>query len=138
MRAFLILAFICITGTATYGQENLIRWRENEPLHWNDFTGRVKDSSWYESECFAELHYDYKFANPKNFQFDVYANFIKNISWIKKEYQSETLLKHEQLHFDIAQLCSMRMKDIFESYNYTSNFSTEIQLLFDKMTVQYK
>lgn len=138
MKALVTLVFICLASIVTYGQENLIRWHENDPLHWDDFTGKVNDTSWYEAECFAEVGYHYTFANPKDFQFDVFANFLKNISWRKKEYQSETLLKHEQLHFDIAELFSMRMKEMFENYNYTEDFETEIQQLFNKMKLEYQ
>ncbi len=128
---------MCFTSMVTYGQENLIRWHENEPLQWADFTGRANDTSWFAAECFAEIGYRYKFNNFKDFQFDVFAKFNRNTSWIKKEYQSEALLKHEQLHFDIAELFSMRIKEMFENYNYTEDFETEIQLLFNKKKLEY-
>ena len=137
MRAFVILAFLCFKNTVIFGQENLIRWNEKEPLQWNDFGGKVNKKSRLHAECFAEVVYRYKFNNVKGPQFDVCANFIRNTSWIKKKYQTEALLKHEQLHFDIAELFSLRIKEAFENYNYTEDFESEIKLLFNKQKLEY-
>jgi len=138
MKTLVIFGFTCFLSITTRGQENPIRWNEKKPLQWNDFTGEVNDTSWFDAECFAEVSYHYQFNSLTSFQFDVVANFIRNISWIKKEYQSEALLKHEQLHFDIAELFSLRLKGLFENYNYTEDFEYEIQLLFDEKKREYQ
>jgi hypothetical protein len=132
-----IFALVCFISIVTSGQPNLIRWNDKEPLRWEDFSGKINDTSWFDAECFAEIRYNYKFNNLKNFQFDVFANFDKNTSWIKKEYKSEALLKHEQLHFDIAQLFSLRIKEMFENYKFTQNYLAEIRLLFNKRKLEY-
>ena len=134
---FLIFAFLCFACILSYGQENFIRWNDKEPLQWEDFGGKIKDTSWLDAECFAEIRYNYQFKSLKDFQFDVFANFDKNTSWIRKESQSEALLKHEQLHFDIAELYSLRIKEIFENYRYTKNFISEIQLIFNNKKQEY-
>src|SRR3954470_6921615 len=137
MRAFVILIVICFVSILTNAQETRIRWNENKRLQWNDFAGKANDTSWYDAECFAEIGYHYKFENSRSFQFDVFANFIKDISWTKKENQSEHLLQHEQLHFDIAELFSMKMKEMFQNFNYTENYQAEIRQLFDKNKQAY-
>jgi hypothetical protein len=120
-----------------YGQDNGIRWHENERLRWVDFDGEVNDTSVFDAECFAEIRYHYKFNDLKNFQFNVFSNFIKKASWSRKEYQTEDLLKHEQMHFDIAELFSRRMKEMFQNYNYTENYQAEIHQLFDRSKQEY-
>jgi hypothetical protein len=132
-----VIAFLCFVSIVCYGQENMIRWSDKESLRWDDFSGKINDTSWFDAECFAEIRYNYKFYNLKNFEFDVFANFDKGSSWIRKENQSEALLKHEQLHFDIAALYSLKIKKIFETYNYTSHFLTEIQLVFNNKKQEY-
>lgn len=133
----LIIVSICFMSLASFGQENLIKWNDNEPLQWKDFTGKINDTSWFDAECFAEIRYNYSFNTPQDFKFQVFANFDKAISWSRKEYQTEGLLKHEQLHFDIAQLYSLKIKELFESYNYTRDFLAEIQLLFAEKRLEY-
>lgn len=137
MKTFVIIAFICSATTQIFAQQNTILWNERQPLQWEDFTGQVNDSSPFDAESFAEVKYNYKFNSPTDFYFDVFANFNKNISWCKKEYQSEALLKHEQLHFDIAGLYAQKLKQAFENYQYSKNFKEEIIDIFNRKKLEY-
>src|SRR5690349_9900935 len=121
MKAFLFAVIICTTLTQLSAQET-ITWTEGQPLRWYDFAGPVKDTSRFDAESFAEVKYSYKFNSTTDFNFDVYAKFDKSISWCKKEYQSEALLKHEQVHFDIAALYAQKLKAAFESFQYSDDF----------------
>ena len=69
--------------------------------------------------------------------FEVSANFNKNTSWCRKEYQSETLLKHEQLHFDIAELFARKLKLAFSNYSYSRNYQNEILEIFEEKKLEY-
>ena len=137
MKAFLIIAFICFVSASANGQERDIVWNENKPLQWFDFTGPVNDQSHFDAESFAEVKFSYKFNSPADFYFEVYANFNKKTSWCKKEYQSEALLKHEQLHFDIAGLYSKRLKEAFENYHYSKDYKNEIERIFNQKKSEY-
>ncbi len=118
----LFTAFFLVVALTTFAQENFVRWSESQQLSWDDFTGKVNDTSKFDAECFAEIRYDYKFYGQGDFEFDVYANFNKNTSWSRKEIQSKELLKHEQLHFNIAALFAEKLKKKFNSYSYTPSF----------------
>src|SRR4051812_33957026 len=122
MKGFILTAFICLTVMMGYGQQSFITWKENQQLQWDDFTGKINDTSKFDAECFAEVRYKYKFYSPQDFEFEVYANFDKNTSWRRKEMESEALLKHEQSHFDIAALFAEKLKNEFENFNYSMNY----------------
>ena len=136
MKAVIFLVFICSISSA-YCQESFITWNDKKPLQWLDFSGPVKDSSTFDAESFAEVKFTYTFNNLSDFKFEVNATFNKNTSWYKKEMQSLSLLKHEQLHFDIAELFAKKLKDEFDNYVYTANFRSEIAAIFEKKKVQY-
>jgi hypothetical protein len=137
MKPFAITAFICFSTILIYGQQS-IRWNENKQLTWEDFTGKVNDSSKFDAECFAEIRYEYRFFYPGVFQFDVYANFDRNNSWSRKEMQTPALLKHEQMHFNIAQLFAEKLRDDFENFNYSANYNDQIRLLFIRREQEYR
>jgi hypothetical protein len=137
MKACVILVFICSAFCNTYAQENFVTWTNKKQLEWSDFSGPVKDSSHFDAESFAEVRFTYTFNSLQDFHFDVTATFNKNTSWYKKEAQSPLLLKHEQLHFDIAELFAKKLKAEFESFPYTENFRKEIADLFEKKKLQY-
>lgn len=137
MKAFVLAAFICIISTVIYGQPRFIKWQENQQLQWEDFAGPVVDTSKYDAECFAEIRYHYKFYSPSDFRFDVYAHFDKNNSWRRKEMESEALLRHEQLHFNIAKLFVEKLKDEFNNFRYSWNYENEILQLFNGKKKEY-
>jgi hypothetical protein len=137
MKAFLLIAFICFTSLHTFSQQNIITWNEKQPLQWIDFAGPVKENSSFDAESFAEVKYHYKFNSPSDFHFEVFANFNKHVSWYKKKSQSEDLLKHEQVHFDIAALYAKLLKEAFETFQYSENYHEEIQEIFSQKKNEY-
>ena len=139
MRILTIAALVLFSGlTAKAQYTSSIKWDERKTLQWTDFNGRIADDSKFDAECFAEVCYNYTFYNLKNFKFDVYANFDKSTSWSRKEKQSGELLKHEQLHFDIAHLYALKLKHEFENFHYTKNYEEEIAEIFDNVKQEYQ
>ena len=137
VKPFAIAIFLLLFNAASYGQEDFLTWSKNRPLRWDDFSGRINDTSNFEAECFAQVRYSYKLNSLKEFTFDVQAIFDKSTSWIKPVNKSNALLKHEQVHFDIAQLYACKLRQAFSSYTYTSNFAAEILSVFDKLNREY-
>lgn len=138
MKILIIVVFICITNTVAYAQQSFIRWNQNQQLQWDDFTGKVNDSSRFDAESFAEVCYQYKFYNAQDFEFEVYAHFDKNASWSRKEKQCEALLRHEQIHFNIAQLFAEKLKNDFRDFSYTKDFDAEVVQLFNRKKLEYQ
>lgn len=138
MKVFITVAFLCITTITTRAQQTMIKWSGDQQLTWDDFIGKVNDTSKYDAECFAEIRYNYKFYSPTEFEFDVFANFDKSSSWRRKEMQSDDLLRHEQMHFNIAALFAEKLKDEFESSNYSSDFDIQISQLFNEKKREYQ
>ncbi|MDQ6813962.1 MAG: hypothetical protein M3040_09500 [Bacteroidota bacterium] len=137
MKVFLFAALICCTALQTFAQENTLIWNEAQPLQWFDFSGLANNNSPYAAESFAEIKYTYIFKSPTDFYFEVFANFNRSTSWSKKEYQTQALLKHEQLHFDIAALYSKKLKEAFQGYYYSNDYSYEIQMIFNQKKIEY-
>lgn len=138
MKGRAILVFLCLAHLKNFAQQNNIIWSETQPLQWSDFEGQAIDSSGFDAESFAEVKYNYRFKSTSDFYFEVFANFNKNISWSRKEYQSDALLKHEQLHFDIAGLYAAKLKEAFERFRYTQNFRNEILAIFNEKKTEYQ
>lgn len=137
MKTFIIIAFACITSVTIFGQEHSFIWSHNQLLQWNDFQGPANDTSLFDAESYAEVRYTYKYNSPENYNFEVYAVFNKNASWCRKQFRQKDLLKHEQLHFDIAELFSRKLRDAFKQYPFTENFNKEVQQVFNPIKVEY-
>lgn len=137
MRAFAITVVLLIICVHSNAQENCLTWNENNRLRWDDFSGKVNDTSKFDAESYAEVKFTYTFNSPRDFQFKVVANFNRDISWIKQGYKTDALLKHEQTHFDIAALFSGKLQFAFDNYSYTSNFENEIRQIFNQVKKNY-
>lgn len=137
MKPFIILAFIFAFSSPMFAQENFIKWNEGQSLQWPDFAGNVNEGSSFAAESFAEVKYNYTFNSPNDFYFDVYASFDKNTSWCRSQCKSPALLKHEQLHFDIAELYARKIKEAFYHFRYSKNFRNEIEQLFSQKKAEY-
>ncbi len=138
MKLFISFIVSFFAYTVVHAQDSLIVWTESRPLQWTDFSGAVKEDSKYDAEVFAEVQYRYIFLDKKHFKFDVFATFNKNTSWSKTAKQSEGLLKHEQMHFDLAELYARKLKEELENYNYTKNFAKEVIAIFEPIKKEYQ
>src|SRR4051812_25317948 len=136
MKKIVVIAFI-LFFSKIYGQDNTVLWSENQSLQWKDFAGMVKDTSRFDAESFAEVRYRYNWTRHNQLNFEVYAHFNKNDSWYRPGTQTDGLLKHEQLHFDIAELYARKLKQAFETYSYSDNFQTEIVAIFNDLKNGY-
>ena len=124
MRNLLIVT-LCVTSLLVFSQNDLITsttipWSNNLNLEWSDFKAKPNlnvvafAQTTYKIEIFPnEVQVDEN-NNIQNYEsLHVNALFYTNESWVYKE--SDFLLKHEQLHFDIAGLFALKINEEFKT-----------------------
>lgn len=84
-----------------------IEWTENYSLSWSDFNGKPGIEAIGDAGTAVAIKAK-PFMVKNKVHYDVYALFNKNKSWYRD--QSSTLLAHEQLHFDIAELYARKAR----------------------------
>lgn len=130
-------------------ENNLILWQPNITLTWDNFKGVPDSLSEYKAMTYTQIRYNSKLFDD-SVVFQVTCKFIENLSW-SKDKTSKNLLKHEMLHFDIAELVTRKIRkefllhksiDIFETaeilkkihYNFTETVSDSINAKYDSDT----
>jgi len=97
---------------------DMIQWDENRKLTWDDFQGNPYSSSnpTFHSTAYGATTYSYttydfswEFSNAQGCYYKYTnisstAHFDKSKSWVREGYVTDFVLKHEQGHFDIAQI----------------------------------
>ncbi len=111
--------------------KTIIPWTKDVKLNWVDFKGSPNTNilayaqTSYKIDIFpTEVNVDAN-NNIQNFEsLHVVANFYTNHSWVYRE--SDYLLKHEQLHFDIAGLYALKINKEFKKLiaNKNANFDS--------------
>jgi hypothetical protein len=91
--------------------DDTIPWNPRYKLTWADFKGTPSGSYMAESNCV----FDYRVVpvmNESTLELHIYLNacFDKKHSWVQKGQEIESLLAHEQLHFDICQACILKIR----------------------------
>jgi hypothetical protein len=103
--AFIALAFC--TSWTTPSTETFIAWNEYDKLSWTDFRGHANEYS--HADAATAVHISAKpFRKGKRLFYTVDAYFIPEQSWYRS--RSSSLLAHEQLHFDIAELYARKAR----------------------------
>ncbi|QDO94570.1 DUF922 domain-containing protein [Formosa sediminum] len=88
--------------------EDGIIWTANRKLKTSDFLGKTKSKASGKALTGANIIIiPYTYNNGK-YQYQVLAKFYKKLSWINTD--SNYILDHEQLHFDIAELFARKMR----------------------------
>jgi len=125
---------------------NHLYWTVDAKLHWSDFQGKVEESSNLAALATMALPYKFETDVESKIDFTIQVYFIKSDSWAKKEEENDLLLKHQQLHFDIAELHRRKVvKELINSEINSDNYKATLKQIvgrfwgdeYPKMQNQY-
>lgn len=107
MIARVSLLALLVSVLVSFQSDNRIPWTEKRKLTWDDFQGKPDASSPFMARTESSLDIQISFQG-NNATISMVTTFDKSKSWVKKK--TDLLLKHEQTHFDIAELWSRKFK----------------------------
>ena len=108
-----ILFFCCVlcsfkTIAQTQSNQDTIHWRSNYKLKGEDFKGKPDSNSTYAALTSTTI--SYKIIKKDSF-IDVIVCCCFNKLWSWSKYKnSKSILKHEQVHFDISELFARKFR----------------------------
>jgi hypothetical protein len=103
----------------------LIQWENNQKLTWKDFKGKPNKRSPYKAMTFASVSSNLISFSKNELKIEILCHFIRNKSW--KTIETDELLRHEQLHFDIAELAARKMRERVSKLNLKNLSSKNIE-----------
>jgi hypothetical protein len=110
--------------------DSLILWSFSRKLTWDDFIATPDSNSRYEAITYTYIKSKVINYTNNELEYDISCSFEKNKSWTK--LKTASLLKHEQLHFDIAELATRKMRKHF--LDHTSLNRDSIKLMINSIT----
>jgi len=103
---FIVLGFFAIDA---FGQ--LIPWSAERPLEWGDFQGKKRPAKRrFDAVASTRIADKFDYCTLDSIHVSVSAVFNPYRSWKKYKRPSSYLLKHEQGHFDIAELYARKLR----------------------------
>lgn len=135
MRFFLIL-FLFLTGISNGQEKEKLQWKENRPLTWKNFKARPKKTVPYEANTNTGISFSWKYSTESGFpvlEYEIVSNFYPESSWVKNVEESEYLLGHEQVHFDITELHARKLRQAIDNYKMGKNIKQELNRLYENI-----
>ena len=130
-RSFFLTAFIFPLLLLSELEEYLIKWNENRKLTWADFKAEPLKMDGTVAITSTHLGFSYNVANGKiTYKIDCW--FDKNKSWglVKNDW----ILKHEQGHFDIAEIFARQLNKSVSEYQYNkTTFQKDLTAIYQSV-----
>ncbi len=144
MKKIICLVFTFAFFKNTFCQDVIINGSNKyRLLTWSDFSGKPDKNSPYQANTYWGLNYSFKGVDfigdtIKLKGFSATLTFNEKKSWVKEGSQTNSLLKHEQGHFDIGLICQ---KEFISSINNTIFFKAglneKVQSIFTGIMKKY-
>lgn len=136
MRYIFIIALFSFCSFVKKDAPETILWNEERLLTWDDFRGKPERRF-----AGASTHYDIiktlTMTNEFSATVNIEAIFFCKKSWKKPLWVNESLLAHEQKHFDVVELFSRKLRKqiqetVFSSYSDLETKSDSLYKIIDK------
>jgi hypothetical protein len=128
----MLLFTIPSLGFSQEADEELIDWKDHKQLTWADYKGKPDPNSDAAASTTTYLGIEYNIS-PKGFKFKIQCRFSRNRSWglAKTDY----ILKHEQGHFDIAEIFARKLNKEMSEYEFDDKtFKKDLRNIYEKIT----
>ena len=127
-RSFLATAFIFLLLLLSLLEEDFIKWNESRKLTWDDFKAAPQKMGSTAAMTTTHLGFSYNVAQGK-ITYKIDCQFEKNKSWglVKNDW----ILKHEQGHFDIAEIFARKLNKGVGEYQFNKNaFQKDLDVIY--------
>jgi hypothetical protein len=114
------------TYSAQTTKDSVILWSASKKLNWNDFKGKADENSSYKAITTTLILTDVINYSDSLLTYKISCFFKKLDSWTK--LKTSSLLKHEQIHFDIAEIAARRMRKRFLEHKSLKRDSINVMI----------
>lgn len=117
----------------------MIPWLGGNQLSWGDFQGADPHNG-YAATTRYTIVYKYNWDDAGKLTFSVSCIFDKGLSWKQAHDLTPDLLRHEQLHFDVAEIYARKIRQAFARYTalhkYSAATDTDLKRIFDGLMAE--
>lgn len=115
-------------------EDDHIKWQEDRKLTWDDFKAAPLKIGSTAAMTTTHLGFSYNITNGK-ITYKIECRFEKNKSWglVKNEW----VLKHEQGHFDVAEIFARKLNKSISEYRFNKNsFQKDLDAIYKSVVAE--
>ncbi|MEK0350648.1 MAG: hypothetical protein QQN60_05435 [Nitrosopumilus sp.] len=113
-------------------ENDTISWSNDSYLKWSDFDAESNTTTFEDSHSVIKYRFTWTVnSDEKETQIiffiqniQLFVEFHKILSWVRPSEATDDLLKHEQGHFDLAELVKLENIEKLKNKFYDKQFST--------------
>lgn len=121
---FVTLVSYALPPAGDEGYKVFFTWSSDRKLKWDDFQGTPYANAAEVAMTASSVEFNYH-TRGNEIGWTVTAKYFPKLSWSNKQLQSDIILKHEQVHFDITELYArMFRKQLQENVHSTADIPT--------------
>ena len=115
-------------------KEELIDWTITRPLTWSDYKGSPDSNSDAAASTTTYLGIEYT-LDQKGFGWKIQCSFSITKSWGRSK--TPHVLKHEQGHFDIAEIFARKLNKEMKEYQFSqTTYKTDLKAIYTSITTE--
>ena len=133
----ILFATIGFTFLSLIVDESKIIWEKEKPLKWEDFKGKHDANEELHAFTYTEIKLkSLVHSSPDSMKFCIECTFDRTKSSVMKGKETDSLLKHEQGHFDLGEIYARMMRKkikatIFTQADLSKSMSMIYKLYFE-------
>ena len=129
----LIIVLLVLSSFTPPGHAQHSSSREwGKPIVFSDFESAPDDADTAAANISVTIVLGYSIMWNGNLKFRAVAVMDKDKSWIKGAFKNEAVLKHEQGHFDIAQIYAKKLETTLKNRRYTRKDIGLLEAIYDQ------
>ncbi len=114
--------------------EELMEWTSSRQLTWNDYKGNPDPNSDAAASTTTYLGIEYK-MDEKGLAWNIQCRFSKSRSWGRNK--TDFILRHEQGHFDIAEIFARKLNKKMTEYQFDKTTSkSDLKNIYSGVTAE--
>ena len=133
-KKILFIFIILLCFDFKIDQQIYIKWSKEKKISWMDFQGSAQINTSVAAVSAIGITYNVVSHSIDKYKFEINAVFEKGKSWAWTEKISDTILYHEQGHFDLGEIYARKMRQglISNQFQFTrKNIIQEIHKVLD-------
>jgi hypothetical protein len=121
--------------------ETEIEWSPDRKLTWDDFKGKPNTVDFPDALAVTNsgISFESGSLNPfKDGEVFVRNMFYNHGSWVLPEGRNDYVLKHEQIHFDITEIYTRKLRKALSDAKITTSNSSRAHAIFESIKSEWE
>ncbi len=139
-----VIISLCLFFTGlcfSQGGVETISWSADRPLQWSDFKGEYFKTQWAAANTVSGIGYEFSTLEKDGrwyLDIKVKCEFFPGKSWYRPALCDSVILRHERLHFDIAELFARKMRRRLAETKFTNDVKAEVKAIYIEILQQLR